>query len=83
MSILRCIECNDTYDDNQVIYSCQKCGDLLEVIYDYNKIINQPNFENWKNLPLSVWRYHHFLPIKTEEKIIVGFQQEELRVLAS
>ena len=69
MSILRCIECNNTYDDNQVIYSCQKCGDLLEVIYDYDKIINQPNFDNWKNLPLSVWRYHNFLPIKTEEKI--------------
>jgi threonine synthase len=49
---------------------CSKCGDLLDVIYDYSQIRAELNSGKWKNRPLSVWRYEEFLPILDASKIV-------------
>ena len=69
---LKCIGCSSTFGLDTVIYSCTNCNDLLEVVYDLDKIQNNLN-SKWKDTPLSVWKYHNFLPIdKDTERITLN-----------
>jgi threonine synthase len=70
---LKCISCGDESSNDQVQYTCEKCGPLLgtlEVVYDYNSIkkeINQNKLPQNKNF--SHWRYLPLLPIDQPEFI--------------
>jgi len=64
---LECIGCGARYEPNQVIYNCNRCGDLLSVEYDYSGIPRDLD-QVWKKRALSVWRYRELLPIEREEK---------------
>ena len=61
--LLECIECKAQYPDTEIIYTCKRCGGLLDVLYDYSKI--DLSFQKL-NQPPSVWKYASLLPIKTE-----------------
>lgn len=65
-----CINCGKIYDINEIIYFCTKCGDLLEIKYDYNAINKAISKSNWQNVPLSVWRYRDFMPVQDFSKIV-------------
>jgi len=65
-----CIECGKKYDINEIVYFCTKCGDLLEIKYDYNVINKAISKSNWQNVPLSVWRYRDFMPVQDFSKIV-------------
>ncbi|MEM1592399.1 MAG: threonine synthase [Candidatus Bathyarchaeia archaeon] len=66
----RCINCGECYDVDEVIYKCMKCGDILEIKYDYSLLEKRLEKSDWRKLPLSVWRYHDFMPIKDFSKIV-------------
>ncbi|KON33940.1 MAG: threonine synthase [miscellaneous Crenarchaeota group-6 archaeon AD8-1] len=70
MAYQECINCKNKYDIDEIIYFCKRCGDLLEIKYDYRKIITELNKSNWENAPLSVWRYRDFMPVKDFAKIV-------------
>ncbi len=61
MYCLVCIECKREYPASEVIYTCQKCGGLLEVVYDLSEIEFKPAEKR-----LSVWRYRSLLPVERE-----------------
>lgn len=65
-----CINCGKKYDINEIVYFCTKCGDLLEIKYDYNVINKAISKSNWQNVPLSVWRYRDFMPVQDFSKIV-------------
>ena len=66
---LKCIGCGKEYSPEKVIYTCIICDDLLSVEYHYAQI--PPNLDKqWKNRPLSVWKYRELLPITDEKKIV-------------
>ena len=65
-----CINCGKKYDINEIVYFCTKCGDLLEIKYDYNAINKAISKSNWQNVPLSVWRYRDFMPVQDFSKIV-------------
>lgn len=65
-----CIECGKKYDINEIVYFCTKCGDLLEIKYDYNVINKAISKSNWQDVPLSVWRYRDFMPVQDFSKIV-------------
>jgi len=65
-----CIACGEEYDADEILYSCKRCGDLLEVKYDYDVIKAKLEKSNWQTLPLSVWRYKDFMPIRDPSKIV-------------
>jgi threonine synthase len=65
-----CITCGAKYDQNEIIYSCKRCGDILEIQYDYELLEDILNRSNWKSLPLSLWRYKDFMPIQKTSKIV-------------
>jgi threonine synthase len=58
------------YGINEIAYFCKKCGDLLEVKYDFTELAEKLEKSNWRNIPLSVWRYKDFMPIQDMSKII-------------
>jgi threonine synthase len=55
---------------NDVVYFCRKCGDLLEIQYDYDALSAKLSKSNWRSVPLSVWRYRDFMPVSETTKII-------------
>jgi threonine synthase len=65
-----CINCGTKYTLNEIIYFCKKCGDILEVKYDFKELSKKLEKSNWRNVPLSVWRYRDFMPIEDVSKII-------------
>jgi len=65
-----CIACGEKYDADEIVYSCRRCGDLLEVRYDYDVLEAKLKKSDWQSLPLSVWRYRDFMPIRDLSKIV-------------
>lgn len=87
----RCISpaCQATYAIDQVLVACQRCGSLVDVIYDWDRL-NTPTewgyFEaKWSRRyePLSlsgVWRFHELLPFaKPEHVVTIGEGQTLLQ----
>ena len=70
MTHQECINCGEKYDINDVVYFCRKCGDLLEVQYDYDELAEKLRTSDWRSIPLSVWRYKDFMPINDPSTII-------------
>jgi threonine synthase len=50
-SWFQCIneECRETYQLNEIIYRCRKCGNLLEVMHDL-ETLREKTAEEWKDL---------------------------------
>jgi threonine synthase len=70
MTHQECINCGTRYGINEIVYFCKKCGDLLEVKYDFKELSVKLEKSNWRNVPLSVWRYKDFMPIEDVSKIV-------------
>jgi len=65
-----CISCGEKYNADEILYSCKRCGDLLEIKCDYDIITAKLEKSDWQSLPLSVWRYKDFIPIRDHLKIV-------------
>ncbi|MEM2103303.1 MAG: threonine synthase [Candidatus Bathyarchaeia archaeon] len=65
-----CISCGEKYDADEIIYLCKKCGDILEIRYDYDFLKDKIKKSIWQSLPLSVWRYKDFMPISDTSEIV-------------
>jgi len=70
MMYMECIACGERYDEDEIIYSCRRCGDLLEVKYDYEVLKEKLKESDWRSLPLSVWRYRDLMPIHDPSEIV-------------
>ncbi|MFQ6051426.1 MAG: threonine synthase [Candidatus Hydrothermarchaeota archaeon] len=68
--ILECIKCRARYPADTVIYTCNRCGSLLDVVYDYNTLKNEIDWEDIRGREFNLWRYREFMPIKDYSKII-------------
>jgi threonine synthase len=65
-----CITCGEKYGVDEIVYSCKRCRDLLQVEYDYGLLEAKLKRSDWQNFPLSVWRYKDLMPIRDLSKII-------------
>jgi threonine synthase len=70
MAYQKCINCRSEYSIDEIVYFCRKCGDLLEIKYEPDELAPAVNKSEWRNAPLSVWRYREFMPIKDLSKIV-------------
>ena len=70
MAFQKCINCNSEYNIDEIVYFCKKCGDLLEIEYDQSELNRALKENEWRNAPLSVWRYRIFMPVKHSSKIV-------------
>jgi threonine synthase len=70
MAYQKCINCGREYGIDEIVYFCKKCGDLLEIKYDSDELAGAVEKSEWRNTPLSVWRYRDFMPINDHSKIV-------------
>ncbi|MEM1539810.1 MAG: threonine synthase [Candidatus Bathyarchaeia archaeon] len=67
---MRCIECGAEYTISEIIYNCEKCGDLVEVQINEKLLKEKIETGDWRPKPISVWKYKDFLPVFDETKIV-------------
>lgn len=67
---LECINCKEKYIHHKVLYRCEKCGDILDIKYNYDTILKNFNEDAWLERPISVWRYRELIPVKDLSRVI-------------
>jgi threonine synthase len=67
---LSCINCGAKYPLDDIIYTCKKCGDILEVKYELVEVTSAIASGDWKGRPINVWKYREFLPIRHQDLIV-------------
>lgn len=67
IKFLKCVLCGSEYDENEVMYTCPKCGNdgILFIELDYKNISFKK--DSLKDRPQNILRYHELLPIKDVE----------------
>ena len=68
---LECIGCSTRFKPTQ-IYTCPKCGDLLQIGYNYQSIRRGFVSSIRKPGPISVWRYKNILPSSSRNAVSLG-----------
>ncbi len=77
----RCINasCGATYEANSVRTACDKCGDLLDIAYDWDRAAVPSSLRHFEAMwsqrtnPVrfsGVWRFHELLPFAPQDKVI-------------
>jgi threonine synthase len=66
----QCITCGARYETVEMMYECARCGDLLEVRYDYERMASQVDTRLWRSRSFSVWRYREQIPIDNKATIV-------------
>jgi threonine synthase len=69
---LQCIECKAKYPPSHIIYTCPKCGDLLDVVYDYSELMNIDLVKLWSKRTFNVWRYRELLPVLSRDPVTLN-----------
>ncbi|MFQ5711403.1 MAG: threonine synthase [Candidatus Geothermarchaeales archaeon] len=67
---LICTRCRSEFPHDEKIWLCEKCGSILDVVYDYDKIRDKVNKKIFQGRERSTWRYKEFLPISRGEDIV-------------
>src|SRR5512135_2410817 len=88
----RCInpECRATFDVGQPLFACPACGDLLDIVYDWDRLPVPRRLEEFeakwsdRHDPLNfsgVWRFRELLPFAPPELVVtIGEGQTLLQV---
>lgn len=66
----KCINCGSKYSVHEILYTCKKCNDLLEVELDFRELAKEIEEGHWKRRSISVWKYKEFLPVFDESKTV-------------
>ena len=77
----RCIspQCGEQYGADEVRVACGKCGDLLDVVYDWNRVKPPTKLSDFEQMwmrrhePLrfsGVWRFHELLPFADAQDVV-------------
>lgn len=80
-ALQRCINplCGATFDVTQVRTACDRCGDLLDVDYEWSKLPVPKRLSDFEQFwsrryePLrfsGVWRFHELLPFVSPHKVV-------------
>jgi threonine synthase len=83
--------CRATYDITDVIYSCPKCGGLLEAAYgpltakpaELKRIWRDRRLDNSPTEQSGVWRYRELIPFLDDARHIVTLREGNTPLLAS
>ncbi len=68
---LECIGCSTRFKPTQT-YTCPKCGDLLQIGYNYQSLRRRFIASIRKPGPISVWRYKNILPSSSLNAVSLG-----------
>nr|WP_048060721.1 threonine synthase [Methanothermus fervidus] len=62
--MMRCVVCGKEYPADEIIYTCNECGSVLEVLMETE--VSKKIFEGRK---WNMWRYKEFLPVDESKKV--------------
>lgn len=65
--MIRCVSCGEEYNNNEIIYTCNKCGSVLELVNEIK--VSKDTFENRKN---TLWKYKELIPVNGDNIISIG-----------
>ena len=65
-----CIECGSRFGPLEKIYTCPKCGGLLEVELDLGELERGLDRARIRSEPPSVWKYRAFISVIDDSKIV-------------
>ena len=69
--VLRCVSCKKEFDPKKVVYCCDRCGERLDVIYDYEAMKEKILRDQFANrVSCSTLRYAEFLPVFDYRKVV-------------
>ena len=68
---MRCRECGREFPV-EPLNVCDYCFGPLEISYDYASIARSVSRKSIEKGPLSMWRYHDFLPVEAEDAVDMG-----------
>jgi len=64
-TVQRCIVCGREYPPDAVVYSCENCGNLLDVIINRIGELSPAALRSaWTGRSPGVWRYRELIPVK-------------------
>ncbi|MBI2251991.1 MAG: threonine synthase [Armatimonadetes bacterium] len=63
---LKCLKCHKKYIKDQILYTCFKCGGLLDVYYNYEKISKEIKIKKLTDKDFDLKTFSFLLPIKEE-----------------
>jgi len=70
---LRCISCGGEWSGNEIIYTCTKCGALLEVVLpSLEEMDGREVAAKWSGRERTMWRYREVLPV---DKAVVSLRE--------
>ncbi|MEM1711031.1 MAG: pyridoxal-phosphate dependent enzyme, partial [Nitrososphaerota archaeon] len=73
--------CCAEYPGSSRLYSCPRCGDLLDIVYDLGEEASRiPWLRNFESRPLGVWRYRELLPVE-DHRLIVSMNEGGTRLI--
>jgi threonine synthase len=56
--MIKCVSCEKTYDNDDIVYTCEKCGSVLEV-----EVENSISKDVFNGRKLGLWKYREFIPV--------------------
>lgn len=62
--MIRCVSCGEEYDNDEIIYTCEKCGSVLELVSDFD--VSKDIFDGRKD---TLWKFKECIPVD-ESKIV-------------
>ena len=65
-----CVECGSRFGPLEKLYTCPKCGGLLEIELDLDEVKKELDRSRMRAEPPSAWKYRAFLPILDDSKIV-------------
>ena len=66
--MIRCVSCGQEYDDDEVIYTCEKCGSVLELVNEID--VSKDVFDGRRD---NLWKFKECIPV--DEKKIVSLDE--------
>ncbi len=68
---LRCVGCGAEYDVEPKLFTCPKCGQVLEVVFEPDSL---PPFEEYRRRTRmeGIWRFKELLPLRANKPITMG-----------
>ncbi|RLE58021.1 MAG: threonine synthase [Thermoprotei archaeon] len=63
------MNCGEVFPPNAVLYTCPRCGSLLEVRYELRVGVSWSIF---RSRPFTMWRYRELIPVDTRYVVSLG-----------
>ncbi|MDI6820000.1 MAG: threonine synthase [Candidatus Hodarchaeaceae archaeon] len=70
IKMLRCLKCGRAHEPARTLYTCEKCGGKLEIVYDYDAVAEKIDKKALAKRSMGVWKYRELLPVDDPKNIV-------------